>query len=196
VTLFNGSLPTTSPYSSQADPYKSFWRIKVPLANFNNYDIWKLKNSIDEQVHLILTKGDECRYIENAKDIERLNKANNEYLCFNNGQWKSFDFCERGRVVNFLIFEDFQLNFCTENCDVNCGEHCKRDKVRRMDSIKAFILDIENLLLKLIIKTGRFEDQEVFRELLDRAIYSKDKESLDRLLDYWIEYVPKRAIVG
>uniref|UniRef100_A0AC34G005 Uncharacterized protein n=1 Tax=Panagrolaimus sp. ES5 TaxID=591445 RepID=A0AC34G005_9BILA len=92
TTKWGNGLTTTSPYPSNADPNTINWRAKVSLDVFKGYDMWIVKNIPSSQIQLLLTEGDEKRYVENLPGIEAINKANNKYLCYFNGNWVTNDY--------------------------------------------------------------------------------------------------------
>ena len=133
TTLYKNNLPTISPYPSGGVPGKSYWRLKVPLRNFENYDMWYCEDIVEPQKRLILTTGNDSFDFETIPRIQRLDKENNPFLCVRNGRWRTNDWTDPNHryFVSFVVLNDVDLTFCESNPCNDCKLHCMWDTVPR-----------------------------------------------------------------
>lgn len=114
TALFNGNLPTLSPYPVFGIPGQKYKRLCVPLQKFEDYKFWHVTDITPPQVRLILTNSErEERLVKgfSRHDICPLDKSSNPYLMFSRGKWYSTDRTDQPtKWVNFSILHDFQID--------------------------------------------------------------------------------------
>jgi len=141
TTLYNGGLPKKSVYPRNLPG--TFKRVSVPLSAFDNHEMWKIKGTRPEQVHILMvTKQQRQRLqLENLwGQIGFKLDDNNSWLKREKtgGQtvWYTNDYLRDRCFVNLAIVEPFVLN-----------NACKWDSVEKMSTGVGRLQDLTDLLV-------------------------------------------------
>lgn len=152
TTKFQGGLLTSSPYPSGGIGGFSHWRVLALLQQFENYDkMWFCENIRPPQIRLTFTKGiEQDRLVEGHRDIKLIDKSNNQYLQVQNGRWRTNDYDNKNTkyFVNFVVLDDFSLQYCTVGCSKNCF-HCRWDAIPRNNNGPGFPLGRSELAARV-----------------------------------------------